>query len=74
MSTNSLAGTTRLDQPIPADLDRALNALVKASGFSKRSIVAEALRAHLVAHGVLPDSTPPIPPSLARGILAADRH
>lgn len=73
MFTQVLKPNAKLQQPIPGDIDTALNALVKLSGISKRSIVAEALRCYLVEQGVLPATSQPIQPTLARGVLAADR-
>lgn len=73
MSAQVLTRNAELRLPIPDEIETALHALVKLSGISKRSIVAEALRCYLVEQGALPRSSQPIQPTLARGTLAADR-
>lgn len=48
----------RLDAKITAELDRALNELVLATGVAKASLVRAALAQYLAAHGALPPGHP----------------
>lgn len=74
MSTKSPPGSRRLDQPIPEDIDRALDRLVRTSGVSKKALVADALRGYLIDRSVLPANTPPVQPRPTRGRLAASKR